>query len=344
MKPVLAFTQGANHPSGRMRIAVYTKHLAARGWQLQMHHFAAGMGKSLPPTAPWWQRLGRRLDRNWQSGRARRALRQIPPDQAVIISRELPVRRHPFLNAPNPMVLDIDDALYLGGGRDRLIELCERAQVVVCGNQTIADALEACSRRCVVIPTVVDTDQYTVRADYRVAGRLRVGWLGSSMSADETLLPWLQRIGEAWRKSAFELVVISDECPLAIRGGEGMRFLKWSAELEYSIADHIDVGVMPLQNNAYQAAKCGAKVLQYMAAGLPVVASPLGVNCEIIIPGVTGFLADDTNSWIESLRMLAEQETLRRSMGQAGRERVVEHYSVARWAGPWASLLDEISA
>ena len=342
MKPVLAFTQGADHPSGRLRIAAYAKQLSLRGWQLSMHHFAEGMGKSLSPSATWWQRGFRRLQRNWQTRRAVQALNQIPPDQPVIISRELPVRRHPFLDAPNPLVLDIDDALYLGAGRDRLIELCRRAQAVVCGNRMIADNLEPFARRCVVIPTVVDVDQYAMRTDYRLPGRLRAGWLGSSMSINETLLPWLEMMMAMGREWPFELVIISNERPRFMSRYAKLSFLKWSPLVECAIANHFDVGLMPLQNNAAQAAKCGAKILQYMAAGLPVIASPIGVNRELVADGVTGFLADTAPDWQRSLQALSQQEALRKSMGQASRARVVANYSVTRWADEWAQVLNEI--
>ncbi len=343
MKPVLAFTQGADHPSGRLRIAAYEKQLSTHGWQLSMHHFAKGMGKSLSPSAAWWQRGVRRLHRNWQTRRAVQALGQIPPEQPIIISRELPVHRHAFLDARNPLVLDVDDALYLGAGRDRLIELCRRAQAVICGNRMIADNLEPFSRRYEVIPTVVDVDQYAVRTDYRLTGRLRVGWLGSSMSLNETLLPWLEMMMVAGREWPFELVIISDEPPRFMSRYATLSFLKWSPPMECTIANHFDVGLMPLQNIAAQAAKCGAKILQYMAAGLPVIASPIGVNRELVVDGITGFLADNAGDWRQALQVLADQEALRRSMGHASRARVVTNYSITCWVDRWAMVLNEIS-
>jgi len=130
MKQLLAFTLGVNHPSSRLRIAAYAGHFLRRSWRLQMHHFDSGMGKSLPRSGSWSKRATRRLHRGWQTARAMSALRKLQPDEPIVISRELPVSRWPFLKAPNPMVLDIDDASYLGPGRNRLLELCRRAQVV----------------------------------------------------------------------------------------------------------------------------------------------------------------------------------------------------------------------
>ena len=343
MKTLLAFTLGASHPSSRLRIAAYADHFLHRGWRLRMHHFDPGMGKALPRAGSWWKRTTRRLHRGWQTARAVASLRRLPPDEPIVISRELPVSRWPFLKAPNPMVLDIDDASYLGPGRDRLLELCQRAQVVVCGNSTIAGELSPFSRRCVVIPTAVDTDQFRVRTDYRLNGPLRIGWLGSSMSIEQTLLPRLDVLSEIRRQISFELVVISDEPPRFLRDIGWARFLPWSPAVEKSIADHMDIGLMPLQDEPYLAAKCGAKLVQYMAAGLPVIATPVGVNRDLVVDGVTGCWAAGPDDWRQAIHRLAEQETLRAAFGQAGRELVVRSYSIARWADRWVDLLNELA-
>ncbi len=342
MKSLLAFTLGASHPSSRLRIAAYADHFLHRGWRLRMHHFDPGMGKALPRAGSWWKRATQRLRRGWQTARAVAALRKLNPDEPIVISRELPVSRRPFLNAPNPMVLDIDDALYLGPGRGRLLELCQRAQVVVCGNRFIAGELSPFSRRCVVIPTAVDTGLFRVRTDYKLNGALRIGWLGSSMSIEQTLLPRLNVLSEIRRQISFELVVISDEPPRFLRDIGWARFLPWSPAVEKSIADHMDVGIMPLQDEPYQAAKCGAKLVQYMTAGLPVIATPVGVNRDLVVDEVTGCWAAGPDDWRQAIHRLAEQESLRAAFGRAGRELVVRNYSIARWSDRWVDLLNEL--
>lgn len=343
MKPVMAFTLGATHPSSRLRIAAYAGPLARRGWRLQLHHFDSGMGKALPPDAPWWRRAARRWLRARQSARAAAALRELPPREPVIVSRELPVRREPFLDAPNPLVLDIDDALYLGRGRSRLEELCRRADVVVCGNRSIAGELSACAR-CVVIPTVADTDRLRPRTSYGLNGPLRVGWLGSSMSIDETLSPLMNVLAEIQGRPVFELVVISDRFPRFLRNVPWARFVPWSPAAEESLGGQMDVGLMPLADDAFQRAKCGAKLAQYMAAGLPVIATPIGVNRELVCDGVNGFWAATPREWRHALQRLADDEALRAAFGRAGRERAVRDFSVEGWADAWVALLDELAA
>lgn len=342
MKSVLAFTLGATHPSSRLRIAAYADSLRLLGWQLRLHHFDSGMGEARPRSRFRGERAVHRLRRGLQTVRAMAALRKLPPHEPIIISRELPVSRRPFLRARNPLVLDVDDALYLGQGRERLHELCRRAQVVVCGNETIAGELAGVARRCVVIPTVVDTGKYALRTDYGLNGPLRLGWMGSSMSIEQTLMPWLKVLAEIRRQLPFHLVVVSDQLPALLRELDWVRFLKWSPAVESAIASHLDVGIMPLQDDAFQRAKCGAKLVQYMAAGLPVIATPVGVNRELVLDGTTGFWAADSAAWGRAIIQLAGQEPLRAAMGRAGHEHVRQNYSVARWAGHWAALLDEL--
>lgn len=343
MKQLLAFTLGVNHPSSRLRIAAYKNHFSRLGWHLRMHHFDPGMGKTLPRADSWTTRTARRLNRGWQTVRAAVALRKLHSDEPVVISRELPVSRRPFLKAPNPMILDIDDALYLEPGRNKLLELCQRAQIVVCGNKILADELSKFSHRCVVIPTAVDTESYRTWTDYRLNGPLRLGWLGSSMSIEQTLSPLMNVLAEIRSRLSFELVVISDEPPQFLQDIGWARFVKWSPTVEKSIADRMDIGIMPLHHNPYQRAKCGAKLLQYMAAGLPTVAAPVGVNREIVTDGLTGFLAAGPDDWRQAIQRLAEQEKLREAFGRAGREFVVKNYSIARWAEKWVALLNEIA-
>jgi hypothetical protein len=106
----------------------------------------------------------------------------------------------------------------------------------------------------------------------------------------------------------------------------------------------MDIGLMPLQDNPYQHAKCGAKLLQYMAAGLPAIATPLGANRNLVIDGATGFWATNPADWRQAIRRLAADETTRATFGRAGRNHAAQNYSIAHWAERWAVLLDEIQA
>ncbi|HTV47914.1 MAG TPA: glycosyltransferase family 4 protein [Phycisphaerae bacterium] len=343
MKNVLAFSLGVNHPSSRMRIAAYAPHLEKSGWRLRIHHFDSGIGQSSLPKTKWFGRTGHRLRRGWRTLQASSALHKLGPHQPIVISRELPVSKRPFLNAPNPLILDVDDAIYLGGDRTGFEALCRRADVIICGNQSIADAISSVTRKHVIIPTAVDTDCYSVRENHRLNGPLRIGWLGSSMSIEHTLAPMAKVFHELQQELKFELVVISDRPASFMKDSRWVRYLNWSPTLERTISMHIDVGIMPLENNPYQAAKCGAKLLQYMAAGLPVIATPVGVNRQIVVDGVNGYWATGPEEWRLAIRRLTEDESLRSSYGNAGRRHVIENYSIAHWAGHWVTMLNQVT-
>ena len=342
MKPVLAFTLGVDHPSSRLRIASYRDRLAERGWQLELFHFFSGIGSAPEHPRSLWKRVPWRLAQAWRLARVLVRLARLPPDQPILISRESPVGVWPFLLVGNPLVLDLDDALYLGPGREPILRFCRRARAVVCGNNVLAAELSSHAPRCEVIPTVVDARVYRVRTDYRKDGPLRLGWIGSSMSIEVTLLPWLDTLRALRGKLDFELVTILDDLPESLRQTPWIRHLTWSPEVEASLAEHIDVGLMPLQDDPFQAAKCGAKLLQYMAAGLPTIATPLGVNAEIVEHGVTGFHARTADDWHKAIAALAESAELRASLGQAGRRRVEQGYCVGVWAPVWVGLLESL--
>ena len=104
----------------------------------------------------------------------------------------------------------------------------------------------------------------------------------------------------------------------------------WSLETEVDLLANFDIGLMPLPDDPWTRGKGGYKLLQYGAVGLPVVASPVGVNREIVVDGVTGFLAESDTEWVDALARLIDDPDLRQTMGQAGRDRMVEHYSLTR--------------
>ena len=108
---------------------------------------------------------------------------------------------------------------------------------------------------------------------------------------------------------------------------------RWSLETEAEEIAKLDIGIMPLSDGLWERGKCGYKLIQYMASWLPVVASPVGANTEIVIPGITGFLAESHADWISAVLDLWQNPELRQKMGTAGRRRAEERYSL-RVAAP----------
>ena len=119
--------------------------------------------------------------------------------------------------------------------------------------------------------------------------------------------------------------------------------MEWSEAGEGQLSSHIDIGIMPLVDDEFQKGKCGAKLVQYMAAGVPAIASPVGANTDILRHGETGFLPTSEEEWARAVEVLMRDPDARRRMGLAGRARCEEHYSVKRWLPVLLGILDLIS-
>jgi hypothetical protein len=108
----------------------------------------------------------------------------------------------------------------------------------------------------------------------------------------------------------------------------GLELREWQEEKEVAEIQAMDLGIMPLPDEPWARGKCGYKLIQYLACELPVVASPVGVNTEIVDPGVNGYLAVDDADWETALTRLLDDPDVRSRMGAAGRRRVEESYSL----------------
>jgi len=122
-----------------------------------------------------------------------------------------------------------------------------------------------------------------------------------------------------------------------------LEILPWTEDTEVSLIQNMDIGVMPLPETPWTRGKCGYKLIQYMACGLPVVASPVGVNCEIVEHGVNGFLAETNEEWRSAVETLLSDADLRRRMGAAGRKKVEDSYSLQVWGPRVAQMLRQVA-
>jgi glycosyltransferase involved in cell wall biosynthesis len=245
-----------------------------------------------------------------------------------------------------PYVVDYDDATFhtydlhpsglvrrtLG---NKLRPLLSAARMITVGNSYLADyAKGAGARNVQVVPTVVDISRYGV-AEEPESKEIRVGWIGSPSTA--VLLSLVREpLERLARERPLRLVTI---------GGGHLPQIEvpkeehaWSEEREVPLLAGIHVGIMPLQDEPWQRGKCGYKLIQYMACAKPVVASPVGVNTDIVTERV-GYLAADAAQWYTALRELAEDAALRNRLGRAGRLAVEERYSLQAVAPRLAGLL-----
>jgi len=235
-----------------------------------------------------------------------------------------------------PYVVDYDDAVFhrydmhtnpiirswLGRSIDTV--MCHASTVVVGNDYLAGHARSAGASRIEYLPSVVDINRYSICE--KAAGTFRIGWIGSPITA-----PYLRLIRDALeqatRKFDVRLVLIGagirDPLP-----GLAKDILPWSEASEVADIQSFDAGIMPLLDGPFERGKCGYKLIQYMACGLPVIASPVGVNTHIVEPGKTGFLPSSNTDWVQAFAMLSRNVDMRNALGKAGRKKVEQEYSL----------------
>jgi glycosyltransferase involved in cell wall biosynthesis len=264
----------------------------------------------------------------------------------------IPARLEAFFHRRKvPYVVDYDDAVFhrydlhpsffvralLGRKIDRVMQ---HAGLVIAGNEYIAErAINAGARKVEQLPSVVDVGQYTI-TEPRPGPVFRIGWIGSPVTA-----PYLDQVREALAQLGQESAVNL----IPIGSGEVKPFpnvptevLPWSEEIELRMSQKFDVGIMPLVDGPFERGKCGYKLIQYMASGLPVVASPVGVNRQIVEPEVNGYLAHSAEDWLAALRTLRDDVQKRKMMGRAGRRKAEQKYNLQVTAPQLRALLSSL--
>jgi glycosyltransferase involved in cell wall biosynthesis len=167
-----------------------------------------------------------------------------------------------------------------------------------------------------------------------------IGWIGQRSTA-HFLQPLAGLLADMLNHGIAQSVAIGLD---AAAIGLPMASQPWSEEDEVAALQSLDIGIMPLNDGPFERGKCGYKLIQYMACGLPVVASPVGVNCELVKHGVNGFLADSPQDWRESLTTLCKDASLRQQMGAAGRKLVESQFSLAAMAPKLANIFRELAS
>lgn len=266
---------------------------------------------------------------------------QAPKYDAIWICREMapfgpPILEQLLVRTSKRVILDVDDALHVSEkASSRLIprllrdngkfaRMAHAYSAVICGSRNLADYYCQYSANVSVVPTAVDADRYAGIARLP-SPVVRIGWIGTPLNRHnvEILRPSLTQLA---RERRFELVLVGLNEPLDWRL-PAIRYVEWSLQEELTFFAHFDIGVMPLQDSAFARGKCAFKLIQYMAAGLPVVASPVGANCEVVQDGTNGFLARTDEDWTSRLRQLIDDAGLRERMGANGRAVVRKSYS-----------------
>ena len=336
---VAALTGGRNVPSARFRVRQLIPALRESG--VHVHEFIPRVSK-YPPAAKWLRPL-------W--GGAALAAR-IPAVlathwyDAVFLQRELvstfltlePLTRH-------PRVLDVDDAIYLHRGGRFAERLARRCDLILCGNDYLGDVFSRWNKNVKVIPTAVDIRRYVPKKATGAEHLDVIGWIGTS--ANFKYLYEIETALAAVLKACPDVIlrIIADDKP-AFRSIQERRidFIPWSPENEVKGIQGMSIGIMPLSNSAWTRGKCSFKMLQYMACGVPVVVSPVGMNSQVLSLGAVGLGASNQNEWIDALVGLLGDEKQRINMGINGRSIVKERFSIHVVAPSLAGCLRDLIA
>ena len=282
---------------------------------------------------------------------------------AVMIQREAMVFGPPLIEwlvsrvFKRPMVLDLDDATYVSytsptyGSFGKTLkwfsktdDIIRWSTIVTCGNRAIAEYVSSKGTTARVIPTVVDTEVFRPVMRRAESEPLVLGWIGthSTFPYLESIFPMLEKLAKAYR---FRLRVIGsgrDEINIA---GVEVENRAWKLEREVEDFQSIDIGLYPIDAALYSgkwaAGKSGFKAVQYMAVGVPYVATPVGASAEIGEPDKTHFFARTHDEWYAALETLMVDSERRRQMAAMGRRHVIQNYSLPTQADKLAMALRE---
>ena len=337
-------------PSPRVRLAAFAPHLRAHGVELHVQtnltdaeYEAIASKTGAPHKAMVLGRAAGRLLRRRSSG-----------DAPLLVHRLRFLLPVPGLEPARRVdAYDFDDALYLGSilstnRRFRMLKreagswraYVERARLVIAGNDELAARARELSRRVEVIPSCVDPSGQPLR-EHAEHDPVTIGWIGSRSTVDQLrmVLPAIAALNEQDTRARLVLV-----------GAGGLDYeadwleqRPWSLDSEAEELASFDIGIMPMPDTDWTRGKCGYKLLQYFSAGVPAIASPVGVNRRIVGERrERGLLATGDEEWSAALEELVNDHAARAEMGAEGRRFVEREYSYQRWAPELASMLAEL--
>lgn len=262
-----------------------------------------------------------------------------------------------FARSSAKVVFDFDDSIWRNQGEavgansnllflknpDKTKDIIAASDLIFAGNEYLADYARRFNKNVVIVPTTIDTTEYQRVPVPPHPGRVCVGWSGSFTTIEhfETALPALRQLKAKYGDRVY-FKVIGDG---SYRNEElGIVGLPWRKDTEIADLSEIEIGLMPLPDTEWAKGKCGLKGLQYMALEIATLMSPVGVNSTIIQDGVNGFLADQPEEWVAKISTLIDNEALRLELGRAGRQTVVDHYSVLSERDHYLTLFRDLTA
>jgi len=334
----------ANGPSSRYRFLGYLPALDKAGYQVSIRPFFSDLylkrlfsNRSVGPFYVIWRILlritecmmARRYDLVWIEGEL---VPFLPSFFERILNIFLPKRRYH----------DFDDAIWLRYAEKRLLRkkfpaIIKNATGITAGNSFLAQHFAPANVPTLILPTVVRWEKYEmIKAP--LSGST-IGWIGTPKTVFflEDLLPALEKLAS---NHSFTLRVIGAK--ISSEKFE-VDCQPWSQERETQLLSELDIGIMPLRDDQWSRGKCGLKLIQYLAAGVPSVASPVGVNTQIIENSSGGFLAQGIDQWVSALSQLLRDPDMRKAMGAKARQWAKNEMTLESQAPRLIDFLDQSS-
>lgn len=332
---ILFITQAdERHASSRVRVFQYLPHLEREGVRCRVVHLWPTHVLGIPRYIPVRARASamypmRMLEALWQAGRH---------DVTFVNLALFPISFQNALRARGRrLVFDFVDPIYISSQapdraaarlRDRFDHMLRIASGVVSGNDLGAELARSRSSLVANIVGPVDTDRYRASDHRSTRNEVVIGWIGTSSTSRylKLVAEPLRRVLQLHPNARLELIGAANP-PLGDLPHTNHR---WSLADEVALLQRFDIGIMPLPDDPWTRGKGGYKLLQYMSTATPSIASPVGINRQIIRNGINGFLADSPDEWVGRLSDLIEDAGLRRRMGEHGRSDAEASYSLAR--------------
>lgn len=331
---IAALTGSVNDPASRFRLRQYVPRLSEQGITVFEHIPFFGKSCGLPSPFKTCSRIPALF-------RSRRA-------DLVWLSRELVQGYETFERLlKRPRVMDVDDAIWLSRpfGFFAAADITRSMDAVIAGNEYLAEYFGRYCKKIHVVPTAIDLNRYELRpvSGGEAPEKFVIGWTGLASNykflklIEEPLKRFLQDHPDAELQLVAERTWESREI-----GPERIKFTPWSVENEAKVLQEMSAGIMPLSDDKWTRGKCSFKMLQYMAVGLPVVVSPVGMNRDVLGKADIGFAAKSSDEWYDALKTLYKDRSLSVRLGLAGRKVVEQFYSADFIATELANIFKSI--
>ena len=311
---ILFLVQGLDVAASRYRVLQYLPYLKEHGVQASVQRFPKGFFAKL---------------------KVFKSVRQY--DILFIQRKRFPVLWLKLIRKnAKKIVYDFDDSVMYRNSKYVSNESKTRVKVfknivnasdhVIAGNEYLQKNTVPYTQNVTIIPSPIDMTSYPQKKYLEKNDNITLGWIGAHGSIHylKKMKPIFETLGK--RNDRLRLKIVCDtffDCENIV-----VEKKQWTEKDEVADIQSFDIGLMPLMDDPWSHGKCGLKILQCLAVGVPVVCSPAGINREIVEDGVHGFWANTEEEWIEKLKTLINDPDLRKRMGMEGRKRVVEYYSL----------------